>query len=352
MSRHYLNVPPAALVENGEYQFGTYRGPIPVINPLDIVSGSGPGAQVKRAIRNLRMKEWQAFQIGNEDWFILGAVYNAKALGLLRLVAVEKATQRSLTWSTYTRPGVVRVPRGLDGTVAYGKAQGLDIQIENSVSSGAVFINLSASEQKKWTHMKFTGTGMCDPLTTTHLAICHPFDDDHMLYSNKAMMPFSGVFRFGDEQVIFNDESSFMILDDHHGEYPAPQKYDWVTAARNDGAAGTGVFGFNLTSNQIRDPETFNENAVWLDSDLYRLPAVTFERPNGVDEPWQIRDAHGTVDVEFIPEVPSSLHLGFNNFLAEYYAPFGRFDGEITVDGTVFSVADMYGMGEQKFIRI
>lgn len=355
LSRHYLHVPPAALVEGGAYQFGTYRGPIPRINPLDIVTGPPVIRGLRRAFRNIRMKEWQAFQIAHPDWFILGAVYNAKVTGLLRLVAVEKATQRILTWSTYTAPGVVRVPRGLDGTVAYGKSQGLDMQIENSVSSGAIFINIAAAENKKWPHMKLTGTGLCDPQTTTNLAICHPFDDTHMLYSNKAMMPFSGVFRCGDEQIIFDEDSSCMILDDHHGEYPSPQKYDWVTAVRNDaGATGgkNGVYGFNLTDNQIRDPDVYNENALWVGTDFYRLPAVTFDRPNGVHEPWHIHDADGTIDVTFSPEVQSSLHLGFNNFLAEYYAPFGRIEGTIVVDGTEFSVADMYGMGEQKFIRV
>ena len=44
--------------------------------------------RLARTARNLRLKEWGAFQLGDDDWFILGAVYNAKTVGLLQVLAV------------------------------------------------------------------------------------------------------------------------------------------------------------------------------------------------------------------------------------------------------------------------
>ena len=45
---------------DGRYQFGTYDGPIPTINPLD-VAGTGWRRGAARAARNVRLKEWEAF---------------------------------------------------------------------------------------------------------------------------------------------------------------------------------------------------------------------------------------------------------------------------------------------------
>ena len=50
---------------DGRYRFGTYDGPIERINPLD-VAGTGWRAALARAARNRRLKEWQAFQLGDQ----------------------------------------------------------------------------------------------------------------------------------------------------------------------------------------------------------------------------------------------------------------------------------------------
>src|SRR5205085_1377769 len=80
--------------------------------------------------------------------------------------------------------------------------------------------------------------------------------------------------------------------------------WDWVTSATrgDDGRAR----GFNLTANQCRDPDTFNENCAWIDDRVGRLPAVTFvrERAREPGERWRIRDRDGRVDVTFEPPVP------------------------------------------------
>ena len=142
-----------------------------------------------------------------------------------------------------------------------------------------------------------------------------------------------------------------MILDDHHGEYPSPLQYDWVTGARRSPAGR--LEGFNLTANQVRDPESFNENAIWIDDTVHRLPAVRFERPDGVNDTWHVRDGDGRVDVRFTPTVRSEMHVGPRRILAEYYAPYGWFEGRLRAhDGTTLDVDGFFGVGEQKLIRV
>ena len=45
-------------------------------------------------------------------------------------------------------------------------------------------------------------------------------------------------------------------------------------------------------------------------------------------------------------------HVGPRSVLADYYGPFGHFEGAIELgDGRTVDVGGFFGMGEQKFIR-
>ncbi|NLD77919.1 MAG: DUF2804 family protein [Acidimicrobiales bacterium] len=341
---------PAALVDGQRYAYGTFDGPLPVVNPLE-VAGRNP---VRRALRNLRLKEWEAFQLGNDEWFVLGAVYDTKSLGLLQLLAVNKEAATISRWETKLPSPLIHVARGLDGTRSAGRFRDLSISIVNEISAGALTVDVDHPGSATKPSLHLHGVGRCMPGDAGHLVICHPFDtneDDRALYSHKAMMPFQGRMTIGAEIVELDAERSFMILDDHHGDYPSPMRYDWITGIRRAPESGR-VEGFNLTRNQIRDPHVFNENAIWLGSEVHRLPPVTFERRKGPWGPWRARDTTGAVDVTFTPTVRSAMHVGPKRFLAEYYAPYGWFEGTIEAEHATLVVDGFFGVGEQKMIRV
>ncbi|MGB3696070.1 MAG: DUF2804 family protein [Gordonia sp. (in: high G+C Gram-positive bacteria)] len=341
--------PPESLVTAGRYNFGTYDAPIAEVNPLD-AAGRGPLAPARRQIRNTGLKEWEAFQLGDDDWFVLGAVYNAKTLGLLQVLVVDKKAATIRRWETKLPAPLLHVARGLDDTVSEGEFAGLKVEIGNNLPDGVLTVDAvhagTALKPKLGLHV----TGDCSADRAGHLVIVHPFADNDALYSHKAMMPATGSLVIGDEHVGLADDRGFLILDDHHGDYPRPMKYDWVTAIRRN-AAGV-VEGFNLTDNQIRNPGVYNENAVWIGDRVHRLPAVTVSRPDGPWGRWYIRDADGAVDVTFTPTVRSTMHVGPRKVLAEYYAPYGWYGGTIHAQHATLTVDGMFGVGEQKRISV
>lgn len=342
---------PPALVQDGHYRFGTYDAPIRRINALDVVRRRGVRGQLQRLGRGLRMKEWQAFQLGNDEWFVLGAVYDAKFVALLQVIAVHKESGRIHRWEKKIPSMMLSVARGLDGTRSHGRTGDFSVSLGNEVSLGRLTVDASHPGGGDLPALELHGIGRCGPEYAAHLVICHPFPDGRALYSDKCMMPFYGSLRIGDQDITLDPATSFMILDDHHGEYPSPLQYDWVTGARRstDGQ----LAGFNLTANQVRDPEIYNENAIWIDNTVHRLPAVRFGRPDGVHSTWHIYDRHGLVDVHFTPTVRSEMHVGPRKVLAEYYAPYGRFEGRLSAaDGASLDVDQFFGVGEQKLIRL
>lgn len=347
-----LEPPPAELVFDGRYRFGTYAGPIARINPLDIVTATGTRGRLRRAARNARLKEWEAFQLCDDSVFVLGAVYDTKSISLLQVLVVDKHAATIRRWEKRMPTAMVHVARGLDHTRSHGHLGRFSLQLTNEMGLGVVAVDASHPGSGALPPLELHGAGRCGPGEAGHLVVCHPFGEDRALYSHKTMMPFAGTLRAGAEFRVFDPDRSVMILDDHHGDYPWPMRYDWVTAARR--GEGGRVEGFNLTDNQVRDPQRYNENAVWLGDRVVRLPAVHVERPSGPWGTWLVRDADGSgqVDVRFTPTVRSEMHVGPRRSLAEYYAPYGWYEGRVQTDDVDLSVDGMFGVGEQKLIRV
>ena len=342
--------PPAAVVIDGGHQLGSFNAPIPRLNLADAVTATGFRGCLARLARDLRTKEWEAVQFGNDEWFGLAAVYDAKVLGMVMTIAVHQQSGRIHRWINNTAPGAVSVARGLQGTASVGRSRAGSSTMINRLERGLVRIEARHRGSAGGPALMLSGEGHSAAGGARHLAVCHPFTGERVLYTNKCLMPFHGELRIGAEVVVFADDRSFLILDDHHGEYPWPQDYDWVTGARRDPDGA--LFGFNLTRNQVVDADRYNENVVWVDGELHRLPAVTFARPHGVDQPWHISDRHGAVDVTFTPTVRSTRHVGPRHILAEYHAPYGWFSGRIDAGGRTVVVDGLFGMGEKKRIRV
>ena len=76
---------------DGEYRWGTFDGPIANVNLLD--RWSGPA----RRFHGSRLKEWQAFQLVNDRYFVLGAVMDAASTRRSRPAAAARCASRSAT---------------------------------------------------------------------------------------------------------------------------------------------------------------------------------------------------------------------------------------------------------------
>lgn len=262
------------------------------VSPLRLVAqqiGHDLQEPVGRAIRNSRLKEWEAFQLGNDDWFVRGAVYSAKVLGLLYLAAVHWPTGKIHRWFERVPGWRLRVASGLDGTTSAGQTEKLRLSVENRLPGEGITAKatFTGDDERPAMGLEVLGHGAVGE--AGHLVICHPFSESRALYSNKAVMAADGEMNIAGSTIGFEPARSFMILDDHKGDYPFPMKYDWVTGARieSDGRR----IGFNLTQNQALNPEVFNENAVFINDRVHRLGAVRFSRPHGVNSTWTVRDS-------------------------------------------------------------
>ncbi len=326
--------PPTQLVDDGRQHLGRFDGPVQRANLIDARLGAWP-----RPLRRMRLKEWQALQIATPSLFCNLALFDAKLMSLLQVKVYERARSEKHVREVKLRPGALRIADNLlDSTNRHADRRG-SLAFVNRMRDGRI-------------EVEFDTRGLSGKLTV-HTArgasqvVSMPFTGDVGMYSHKGMFPIEGEITVEGTRHPVAATSSLALLDDHKGYYPYVMKWDWVTSAA-DGR------GFNLTRNQCRDPEQYNENCAWIGARIGRLPAVSFERvnPRQPGEHWLIRDRDGRVDVCFTPTVPGDVKINAVVVESRYRGPFGTFAGRLEPEGLEpFSVDGMFGMGEQFWLR-
>jgi hypothetical protein len=345
--RDYAPAPPE-LVTAGKFNFGTFSSQFRRVNPLD--AHNPLGSCMPRPLLDYRLKEWQAFQLGNSRWFMLAVLYNAKFSALAQFIAYDKESRKKYVFERMLPSWAVRVPDSLwEGKQSYRDRDNC-IEIISRLAEGRFDINVCIHDQKGLPDIDagfelLHNEGLVEPIV-----VSIPFGANRGVYSHKCLMPMQGSLTIGGEVTRFHSSDSFGIIDDHKGFYPYVMKYDWLTAAGYD---SQGVLtGFNLTANQSVDPVRFNENCLWQDGKIRLLPPVKFTRPYGVQGKWLIRDEYGMVDLYFQPESMGKIDLNLLAVRVKYFGPFGYVEGFIRDSSGVKVPFERYfGMGEQKYVR-
>lgn len=327
-------------------RFGTFRGPIADVNLID----AQPWAiRVPRAARQLRLKEWQAFQFGNRGHFIAVALFNAK---LLALAQVKVYDAQRLTKAVFEKklPGwALRAPRNLLHSRMEWSELGSSIRFSNRLAQQRLEVELDLKESEH--APAISGSVVADTAGTEHQVVSIPFAENRGMYSHKGCFAVTGKLRVGGELIEFGRDDSYLFVDDHKGYYPRVMRWDWLVSGGVD-ARGRRI-GVNLTRNDSIDPARYNENCVWVDGRLHLLPPVRFQRhPERAPELWQIRDEAGKVHVDFEVALPGPVLLDAIVIESRYNGPFGHLRGFVTSqEGERIPLDGMFGMGEDFYLK-
>ncbi|MCE5257338.1 MAG: DUF2804 domain-containing protein [Spirochaetaceae bacterium] len=339
---------PDLLYENGRFSFGKWQG---IPGRANLRDAKNPySCFLLNFFKNSRLKEWQALQVGDREWFLCAILYNAKTLSMVSIDLWDRKKQQHYSFRHVSPGSHIKFKDSLYPS---------DVTFVNSNSSLSVYIHpeqarlrLEAScmprnETPIMLDIEMSlAEGDCLPFS-----VCLPFSKERALYSTKMLMHCHGKVQAGEASHSFNPSDSLAILDDHKGYYPYRLHYDWVTAFGI--LPDHRIAGFNLTDNQVRDQKTYNENRLWLGSEIYPLPPVKITHPYGHEGAWIIQDTEGMVDMSFYPEVAHDIKVKLGLAEIDYAGPFGRFEGTIrSTAGDEIDVSLLYGMGEDKNLRL
>lgn len=335
---------PEALVINGQTQWGTFDTALSKINLLD--SENPLGTKFPKFLKPFRLKEWEAFQIDSEDYFVLGAIYQTNVASLNILSLWDKKKNTLQTWQSYARPSQLVMADNLIESVNHLSTSNSSLWFHNQLDKGLCRIEgrfKGKNKDKPNFSLNCLLTSCSKPSV-----VSMPLGKNRGLYTHKEVFNVSGSMQIGAEKINFTD-SNLAIIDDHKGFYPYKLHYDWITGMETH--ENGDVLAFNLTKNQVIKPVEYNENLLWLNGERHPLPPVHFEHQK--DGTWHIRDDIGYVDLVMKPEQHLIIKNDFIVSKIDYHAPFGTFSGTLKDQmGKPHQVKCAYGMGENKTYRL
>lgn len=341
---------PETIVRDGSIILGSWEGIPGNTNLLDIRRPYH--YPLPRFLKRLRLKEWQAIEAGDEEWFLIAVLYDAKFISMAAIDIWDKKNKKKYGFRHMFPGSRFSMPQSLSFSETHATVSGDHLSIRIDPEMG--FLGLRASSKPR--------TPQAAPFTlelhfdlskeaSAPFSVCLPLGLNRAIYSTKILMPCSGAITVAGNEHSFNPAKASGILDDHKGYYPYSLHYDWITGIGIDDSGRR--IGFNLTDNQVKDQARYNENRLWIDKAIYPLPPVKITRPYGRESPWVIQDTEGMVDLTFHPEVSHDILLKLGIVEIDYAGPFGRFEGQLrTSSGESIAASRLYGMGEDKNMRL
>ncbi len=334
---------PESVVSKGKFNFGCYDQPIRKINMLE--------ARLDLPFfKSLQLREWQAFQILTEGHFFFVALYNTKKVSLVQFIHYDIKNSQKHRFERKVLSSDLHLPNGLYQSTAYYRSPNCYIQAKHDLEGKKLTLEVDIKQSKKTPAIYARFLALHDTENYRPMVVVLPFSENRAMYSHKCLMPVEGEAMIGTDRFKLHHSQSSLILDDHKGFYPYVTKYDWVTGL---GFSEKGErMGFNLTDNQVKNQELYNENALWIDGGLHLLPPVSISRPQGPKGTWLIKDQEGAVDLQFLPITHTSVNLNLLVLKSKYEGPYGYFQGTIKKEnGDPVKISNFFGVGEDFYLR-
>lgn len=330
------------LVVDGKAQFGVFDGPFRHANLIDV----NMGVPLPRKLKSLRLKEWQAFQFGNDDVFVNVALFNAKVLALAQVKVYDRRRKERILVERKLPPWSLEIPDNMWNSDNLYDGGDFRMCFRNRLDRDELHIEFELEAGRDTPAM----SGLLSASTKGQepLVVSLPFGEHRGMYSHKGLVPISGQLVLGDETMEFRHADSYLLMDDHKGYYPYRMQWEWLCAGGFD-ANGT-LLGVNLTRNQVIEPERYNENCLWLGGKRHLLPAIQIDQSNL--QRWHVSDREGRVELSFDIETDSRLDINALVVRSKYRGPFGRLSGTLRPEGgPEVELESLFGMGEEFYLR-
>lgn len=329
------------LVSDGKFNFGTYNKPLKNINPLESKISKLPFPKV---IKNIRLKEWNAFQLGNDRFFIFIAIMDIKKIVQFIINIYDKYENKSYQYEKKITPWSIKIPNSLYNSNLIYKSSSINIEIKNELNKDFLKLQFNINKNEDLPNIVGSFTALTEGTQPMVAAI--PFNNYNGMYSHKRNCIMEGNLIIGDNSYEFEKDKSFFIIDEQKGYYPYIMKWDWVTASYYNDEGD--LIGFNLTKNQSLDEEIYNENCIWINENIYLLPPVKFYRDEGT---WYIYDLDDVVNLSFNPIIENRINKNILFVHSKYNGPFGLFNGHVKLTDRKVIIKEVFGMGENFYLR-
>lgn len=353
-------VPDKVTSEDGEVNYGAYRGRIAKVN----VEPRNLPFPFWGRLSALRLKTWQFHSLETEDIFctmaILHAGYATKAVFLVYIKRTGQAYALDKT-----------SPLSL-GLVSMGDSSIDSRPTEFSYQNNR--LKMSYVQKEKWcVEGSILLHSLSDPSNTLQCNISAVFTDSHgsrdqlslvfpmsslsAAYTHKAIgLDTSGSITLGTDAFDLNDSRGSLDWSRLYAPYLTRWRWLFVSGKTNTGEA----FGINLSS---EDHYSHCENAVWIDGRMTLVGPINFKLPHNKaledaqdSTEWTIVSADNksglpasaSILLSFKPVFKKKVTMKTYIVDSDYLQILGHVSGTLTIGGKAYTIGNVLGIGERQ----
>jgi len=291
-----------------------------------------------------RIKEWDFYQVCNDDYcaqFTIGHTAYAGAL-TVTFFRFSDGLRFDRTTTLLLPFGSLKKPETSDKGI--------------SASKGGVSISFDVTPERRILRCSTTADKTTPPmeaeivLTRPHdvsVVMAIPFKEyEHAFYYNEkiSMMPAEGSIKIGNEEFIFEPQTSFGLLDWGRGVWPFSTEWYWGSGS---GLVDGVPFGFNIGYG-FGDTSAASENMVFYNYNAHKLSEVKFDlAAGGYMSPKQFTSDDGSFEMEFVPVYDRFVENKILFINTQCHQVFGKFTGKVKLnDGLELEIKDFLAFTE------
>lgn len=297
----------------------------------------------------MRIKEWDYYYIGNNDFAIALTIADNSymALGSVSVLNFNNGFWKTTSHMKFFTNGKLNLPSTSKIGDCHYKSKKVVIDFYNDGKERHLKCKMNKFFNNKDFECDITLTDEIDD----SIVIATPFNKKKHFYYNQKIncLKAKGMASVGDTIYDFNSTESYAVLDWGRGVWTYNNTWYWSSLSSSIEGK---TFGFNLGYG-FGDTSNATENIIFYDGKAYKVDEVVFNIPqtdNGKDEfmdAWTIKSNDGLVDLVFMPILDRCDNNNVVVIKSIQHQVFGRFSGTLKAGDKIITFKNRVGFAEK-----
>lgn len=296
--------------------------------------------------KRMRLKEWDYYYIGNNDYGLALTIADNGYMWLLSATLLDFKSKTEISKSKM-------------GFIPFKRFQMPQTSVKGDIVISKGGWNISFKHEKSHRHIKatipkFMGKDALevdlylDQMINDSMVIATPFDKPTQFYYNQKINLLKSLGHIQLDNQSFDFDDCYGVLDWGRGRWSYHNTWYWASLS---GRQGNHYIGFNLGYG-FGDTSKASENMLFVDDRTYKLNDVVFNIPKNNEtfdylQPWTFTSKHHDIFLTFTPLIDRNSYTNIYVIKSDQHQVFGHFDGYFLVDNQKIEIQHMIGFAER-----
>ena len=297
-----------------------------------------------------RIKEWDYYYIGNEEYGIALTIADNSYMGMASISFMDFVNKDSVTKSyiqLFTDGSIIMPPHSAMGDIIYERKKFSMSFLHTSYGRRLICAMKNFKDKEDFycvIDLKETTNGS--------MVIATPFDIDQHFYYNQKIncMEASGYFSIGLNKREFSNADTRAVLDWGRGVWPYKNSWYWSSASGIDDNGDE--IGFNLGYG-FGNNKYATENMFFYKKRAYKLNDCKIEHcyddKGNIEflKPWKFSSSDGQIEMIFTPILNRHANMNLLVLQSNQNQVFGKFNGYMYFGDDKVEIKDLMGFAEK-----